>query len=325
MPGVAGPTAPLAPAVRDALRSATAGRTRIASICVGVFPLAARAPRRTAGHDALARGRPAGRHHRTSTSTGTSSRSRPRPVPHLGRCGRRTGPVPAYDPPWLQLGRRRPPVGHAVEREGAEVQFIVSDPRRRRSPSWRHCSPGCGENPARDLTLVDIAERAGTSTRTLTRRFRDETGRWRGRGRLRGCRRVPPRGFEGGERRAVRSLPGRWRPTGAGPGNNPARRTGSPPLAPARVRPRPPASARPRPVFPAHPPSDRRLPGPGTETLPARPRTTTGPKEHPARTPPRRAHTPHNTAGATTNKEVSCPTPPHRLKIKPGEGPVVSP
>lgn len=41
VPGTAGPAAPLAPAVRDALRAAAADGTRVASICSGTFPLAA--------------------------------------------------------------------------------------------------------------------------------------------------------------------------------------------------------------------------------------------------------------------------------------------
>ena len=41
VPGTADPTAPLSPAVRDALRAAARHGTRIASICSGAFPLAA--------------------------------------------------------------------------------------------------------------------------------------------------------------------------------------------------------------------------------------------------------------------------------------------
>lgn len=45
------------------------------------------------------------------------------------------------------------------------------------------------ENAARDLTLEDIAVRAGTSTRTLNRRFREQTGttplQWLHRARVR--------------------------------------------------------------------------------------------------------------------------------------------
>src|SRR5436190_23503539 len=41
LPGTADPTAPIAPEVLDALRSAAARGTRIASICVGAFILAA--------------------------------------------------------------------------------------------------------------------------------------------------------------------------------------------------------------------------------------------------------------------------------------------
>ncbi len=80
------------------------------------------------------------------------------------------------------------------------------------------------------------------------------------------------------------------------------------PLAADRRRPREKPSTPDRltphpcpPRLPAHPPNNR-LPGPGAESLPARPRTATGPQ---------------STAGATRNKEVDRPTaPPHRLKIK---------
>lgn len=59
------------------------------------------------------------------------------------------------------------------------------------------------------------------------------------------------------------------------------------------------ADSRPHPPrFPARPPSGR-LPGPGTESLPPRPQTTTRPQEHPA---------PQNTTDATTNEEVDDPT-----------------
>lgn len=64
-----------------------------------------------------------------------------------------------------------------LEREGWQAQFIVCDhaPTPQGSEleallTWLQ------ENLARDLTLADGAERAGTSTRTLIRRFRNQTG-----------------------------------------------------------------------------------------------------------------------------------------------------
>lgn len=57
---------------------------------------------------------------------------------------------------------------------------------------------------------------------------------------------------------------------------------------------------------------DARLPGEQSG-----PRTTAGSKEHPAHTPPRRAHTPQNTGSETANEKIGYPTTtPHRLKIK---------
>ncbi|MEV6096226.1 AraC family transcriptional regulator [Nocardia sp. NPDC051981] len=77
-----------------------------------------------------------------------------------------------------------------LEREGGQAQFIVHDhaPTPQGSEleallTWLQ------ENLARDLTLADIAERAWTSTRTLIRRFGDQTGttplQWLHRARIR--------------------------------------------------------------------------------------------------------------------------------------------
>ncbi|PBD02369.1 DDE superfamily endonuclease [Streptomyces sp. Ag82_O1-15] len=108
--------------------------------------------------------------------------------------------------------------------------------------------------------------------------------------------------------------PRRLHPTAARPpaGSRPASALGETnPAGQAHPRPSPPRLS-------AHPPTSR-LSGPSTETLPPRPRTATGPKEHPAHTPPRRAHTAQNTVGEPANEEVNHPTtPPHGLKIKLG-------
>ena len=88
VPGTAVPTAPLAPAVRDALRAAAAGRHAHRLHLLGHFPAGRhRAPGRPARHHPLDRGRPARRPPtRTSRSTRTSctsttARSSPRPAP----------------------------------------------------------------------------------------------------------------------------------------------------------------------------------------------------------------------------------------------------
>jgi transcriptional regulator GlxA family with amidase domain len=77
-----------------------------------------------------------------------------------------------------------------LERDGGQAQFILHDhdPAPKGSEleallTWLR------ENLARDLTLADIAAQSGTSTRTLIRRFRDQTGttplQWLHRARIR--------------------------------------------------------------------------------------------------------------------------------------------
>jgi transcriptional regulator GlxA family with amidase domain len=77
-----------------------------------------------------------------------------------------------------------------LEREGGQAQFIVHDhaPIPRGSvlePLLRWME----DNAAKDLTLEGIAARAGMSTRTLNRRFREQTGttplQWLHRARVR--------------------------------------------------------------------------------------------------------------------------------------------
>ncbi|MFF2773891.1 GlxA family transcriptional regulator [Streptomyces sp. NPDC058052] len=194
VPGVADPTAPLAPAVRDALRSAAADGTRIASVCAGTFPLAA-----TGLLDGL----------RVTThwrAAGLLAALHPgvEVDPDVlyvdnGQFLTSAGAAAGLD---LCLHMIRRDYGSAVaadaarlsvmplEREGGQAQFIVHDhtPTPQGSEleallDWLR------ENLARELTLADIAERAGTSTRTLIRRFRDQTGttplQWLHRARIR--------------------------------------------------------------------------------------------------------------------------------------------
>ena len=77
-----------------------------------------------------------------------------------------------------------------LEREGGQAQFIVQDP----PPTPRGCElepvlTWMQDNCAQDLTLRDIAVHAGMSTRTLNRRFREQTGttplQWLNRTRIR--------------------------------------------------------------------------------------------------------------------------------------------
>ncbi|MGW3560601.1 GlxA family transcriptional regulator [Streptomyces sp. NPDC000963] len=194
VPGVADPTAPLSPAVRDALRSAAAEGTRIASLCVGTFPLAA-----TGLLDGLrvtthwqAAGLLAALHPEVDVDPDVL-------YVDNGRFLTSAGAAAGLD---LCLHMIRRDYGSAVaadaarlsvmplEREGGQAQFIVHDhtPTPRGSEleallAWLR------ENLARDLTLADIAARSGTSTRTLIRRFRDQTGttplQWLHRARIR--------------------------------------------------------------------------------------------------------------------------------------------
>ncbi|MFF5637211.1 GlxA family transcriptional regulator [Streptomyces sp. NPDC012825] len=194
VPGVADPAAPLSPTVRDALRSAAADGTRIASICVGTFPLAA-----TGLLDGL----------RVTTHWQAAGLlASLHPGVHVdpdvlyvdnGRFLTSAGAAAGLD---LCLHMIRRDYGSAVaadaarlsvmplEREGGQAQFIVHDhtPTPQGSEleallAWLR------ENLARDLTLADIAARSGTSTRTLIRRFRDQTGttplQWLHRARIR--------------------------------------------------------------------------------------------------------------------------------------------
>ncbi|MGW4893058.1 GlxA family transcriptional regulator [Kitasatospora sp. NPDC004240] len=194
VPGVADPTAPLPPAVRDALRSAAAAGTRIASICVGAFPLAA---------TGLLDGLRVTTHWRAAGLLATAH-----PELHVdpdvlyvdnGRFLTSAGAAAGLD---LCLHMIRRDYGSAVaadtarlsvmplEREGGQAQFIVHD----HSPTPQGSEleallTWLRENLARDLTLADIAEQAGVSTRTLIRRFSDQTGatplQWLHRARIR--------------------------------------------------------------------------------------------------------------------------------------------
>ncbi|MGV9347846.1 GlxA family transcriptional regulator [Streptomyces spiralis] len=194
VPGVSDPMAPLPAVVRDALRSAAADGTRIASICTGTFPLAA-----TGLLDGL----------RVTThwrAAGLLAATHPdlNVDPDVlyvdnGQFLTSAGAAAGMD---LCLHMIRRDYGSAVaadaarlsvmplEREGGQAQFIINDhtPTPRGSElevllDWLR------ENLARDLTLADIAGQAGTSTRTLIRRFRDQTGttplQWLHRARIR--------------------------------------------------------------------------------------------------------------------------------------------
>lgn len=194
VPGTATPLDPPSPAVRDALRAAAEGGTRIASICSGTFPLAAtglldglRATTHWLAADRLAAAHPEidvdpdvlyVDNGRILTSAGAAA--------GLDLClhliRRDYGSAVAADAARLSV--------MPLEREGGQAQFIVHD--HLPTPRGSALEPLLGwleDNLARDLSLADIAARAGTSTRTLIRRFREQTGttplQWLHRARVR--------------------------------------------------------------------------------------------------------------------------------------------
>lgn len=194
VPGIADPKAPLPQAIGDALRAAAANGTRIASICSGTFPLAAtglldglRATTHWLAADHLAAAHPA-----------IDVDPRVLYVDN-GQFLTSAGAAAGLD---LCLHLIRKDYGSAVaahaarlsvmplEREGGQAQFIVHD--HTPAPRGSTLEPLLGwlqDNLGHDLTLPDIAAHAGLSTRTLIRRFRDQTGttplQWLHRARIR--------------------------------------------------------------------------------------------------------------------------------------------
>ncbi|MBU2669060.1 helix-turn-helix domain-containing protein [Actinoplanes bogorensis] len=167
--------------VLTALRTAAARGTRIASICAGAFILAA---------TGLLDGRRA-----TTHWLGAAEFARLFPLVGLdpgvlyvdeGQFLTSAGAAAGLD---LCLHLVRRDHGSAIaaqaarlsvmplEREGGQAQFIV--PPQPPAPRGSEMEPllrWLDTNADRDLTLDEIATRAGMSTRTLNRRFRDQTG-----------------------------------------------------------------------------------------------------------------------------------------------------
>ncbi|MBB5960099.1 transcriptional regulator GlxA family with amidase domain [Saccharothrix tamanrassetensis] len=181
LPGCADLTGPVPPEALDALRHAAARGARIASICSGAFVLAAtglldglRATTHWAAAPTLAARHPDidvdpdvlyVDNGRLLTSAGAAA--------GLDLClhliRRDHGSAVAADAARLSV--------MPLEREGGQAQFIVHD--QPPTPSGSELEPvlrWLADNSARDLTLEDIAAHAGMSTRTLNRRFREQTG-----------------------------------------------------------------------------------------------------------------------------------------------------
>ncbi len=194
VPGCADPGAPVPDEVLDALRAAAKAGTRIASICVGAFVLAAtglldglRATTHWAGAAALAQRYPAITvdpdvlyvdNGQFLTSAGAAA--------GLDLClhliRRDHGSAVAADAARLSV--------MPLEREGGQAQFIVHD--QPPVPQGAQLEPllrWMDDNAERELTLDELAAHSGMSTRTLNRRFREQTGttplQWLHRARIR--------------------------------------------------------------------------------------------------------------------------------------------
>ncbi|MBU7596305.1 helix-turn-helix domain-containing protein [Streptomyces sp. P38-E01] len=193
VPGTATLAAP-SPAVRAALIDAAARGTRIASICAGAFPLAAtglldglRATTHWAAAQTLADLHPEidvdpdvlyvdNGHLLTSAGAAAGLDL----CLHMIR--RDYGSAVAADAARLSV--------MPLEREGGQAQFIVHDlPPTPRGQGLEPLLEWLQDNLGRELALPDIADRAGTSTRTLIRHFREQTGitplQWLHRARVR--------------------------------------------------------------------------------------------------------------------------------------------
>lgn len=194
VPGMADGSRPPDEKVLDALRDASVRGTRVASICSGAFVLAAaglldglRATTHWLGAPTLA-----ARYPNVTVDPDVL-------YVDNGRVLTSAGAAAGLD---LCLHMVRSDHGSAVaadtarlsvmplEREGGQAQFIVHEtPPVPDGVSWEPLLRWLEDNAARDLTLAGIAAHAGVSTRTLSRRFREQTGttplRWLHRARVR--------------------------------------------------------------------------------------------------------------------------------------------
>lgn len=195
VPGTSVPASVLDKKVREALRQAAAEGTRIASICTGTFALAAtglldglRATTHWAAAEALAAAFPAVDidpdvlyvdNGQILTSAGAAA--------GLDLClhliRRDYGSAVAADAARLSV--------MPLEREGGQAQFIIHDhaPAPSSGTALEPVLDWLRANLGTPLALEDIAAHAGMSTRTLIRRFREQTGttplQWLHRARIR--------------------------------------------------------------------------------------------------------------------------------------------
>jgi transcriptional regulator GlxA family with amidase domain len=179
VPGCAEPAAP--PEILDALRAAAARGTRIASICVGAFTLAA-----TGLLDGL-----------RATTHWLAAADLAAMYPEIevdpnvlyvdnGQFLTSAGAAAGID---LCLHMIRRDHGSSVaaqaarvsvvplEREGGQAQYVPHDqPPVPRGTEMEKLLGWLSDHTGTELTLAGIAAHAGMSTRTLNRRFREQTG-----------------------------------------------------------------------------------------------------------------------------------------------------
>ena len=193
LPGLADPREPISESVLIALRRAAAKGTRIASICVGAFTLAA-----TGLLDGL-----------RATTHWAAAQVFARLYPNIevdanvlfvdnGQILTSAGAAAGLD---LCLHMIRRDFGSAVaadtartsvmplERAGGQAQFIVHDLPAPDGVTLEPLLRWMDDNAHRNLTLAKVAAQAHISTRTLSRRFLEQTGttplQWLNRSRLR--------------------------------------------------------------------------------------------------------------------------------------------
>ncbi|MGW3771394.1 GlxA family transcriptional regulator [Actinomadura verrucosospora] len=181
VPGAADPTAPLPPAVHDALTAAAARGTRIASICTGAFPLAAtglldglRATTHWSAAALLAAAHPGIEvdpdvlyvdNGRILTSAGAAAGLDL--CLHMIRLDH--GSAVAADAARLSV--------MPLEREGGQAQFIAQPcPATPRGSVLEPLLAWLQDDLSRPLTVADMAAHAGMSARSLMRHFREQTG-----------------------------------------------------------------------------------------------------------------------------------------------------
>ena len=180
LPGLADPTVSIPEDVLDALRAAAEGGARIASICVGAFTLAA---------TGLLDGRRATTHWAAAEDLARLYSDVDVDADVLfvdnGQFLTSAGAAAGLD---LCLHMIRQDHGSAVaaaaarvavmplERDGGQAQFIVHEQPGTNGSSLEPLLRWMEENAHRELVLEDIAARAAMSARTLSRRFREQTG-----------------------------------------------------------------------------------------------------------------------------------------------------